>query len=53
MRWVGFEPTIPMLEQAKILHVLGGAVTVIDSPNTAQDLIKRNEESEDVYSTSW
>jgi hypothetical protein len=36
MPQVGFEPTIPVLEQAKIVHALGGAVTVIGKfPATA------------------
>jgi hypothetical protein len=31
MPQVGFEPTIPMFEQAKTVHVLERAVTVIGS----------------------
>jgi hypothetical protein len=29
MLWVGFEPTIPAFERAKIGHALDGAATVI------------------------
>jgi hypothetical protein len=29
MPWVGFEPTIPALELAKIVHALDGAATVM------------------------
>jgi hypothetical protein len=29
MSQVGFEPTIPVFEQAKIVHVLAGAASVI------------------------
>jgi hypothetical protein len=31
MPWVGFEPTIPLFEQAKTFHALDRAVTVIAS----------------------
>jgi hypothetical protein len=29
MSWVGFEPTIPLFKQAKTVHALGRAATVI------------------------
>jgi hypothetical protein len=29
MPWVGFEPTIPVLERAKTFHILDRAATVI------------------------
>jgi hypothetical protein len=35
MLWVGFEPTIPVFERAKIVHVLDGAATVIDTNTTS------------------
>jgi hypothetical protein len=30
MRWVEFEPTIPVFERAKTVHALDSAATVID-----------------------
>jgi hypothetical protein len=34
MPWVGFEPTIPVFERAKIFHALDGAATVIGLQNS-------------------
>jgi hypothetical protein len=31
MPQVGFEPTIPVFERVKIIHVLGGATILIDA----------------------
>jgi hypothetical protein len=38
MPWVGFEPKIPVLEQAKIFHALDRAATVIGDSQTKQRL---------------
>jgi hypothetical protein len=41
MPWVGFEPTIPMFEQAKTVHALDRAVTVVGySSSTAEVKLK-------------
>jgi hypothetical protein len=47
MPQVGFEPTIPVFERAKIVHALNGAATVIGT-TTIQNLkittlIRRNK----------
>jgi hypothetical protein len=38
MPWVGFEPTIPAFEQAKTVHVLHLAATVIGPADIQQEL---------------
>jgi hypothetical protein len=38
MPWVGFQPTIPNFEQAKAVHALDRAVTVIEYKNIVQHI---------------
>jgi hypothetical protein len=42
MLWVGFEPTIKVLERAKTVHALDGAATVISRDNIYQSQIWRH-----------
>jgi hypothetical protein len=43
MLWVGFEPTIPAFEQAKTVHALDRAATVIGTKYTTTVQIFRND----------
>jgi hypothetical protein len=35
---VGFEPTIPVIERVKTIHVLDGAATVIGNEDTTESI---------------
>jgi hypothetical protein len=43
MHQMEFEPTIPVFQQAKTVHALDRAATVIDSPNTRNQKYQTKE----------
>jgi hypothetical protein len=51
--WVGFEPTIPAFERAKIVHALNSASTVFDNITASISRKQQKRKETDPYQKVW